>query len=234
MILYVNGDSHTAAAGAAVPYAYANDDIRYVAQGYRPHPENLQASWGMHLSRMLGLGLKCDAEAAGSNDRILRTTREFLATRANLSNPFTVVVIGWTTWESEEWLDEDTNQYVQITAAHTADLPKKWQGQYKLWLGKSDYKQKEAESHDKIWQLHKELEEANITHLFFNSSWHFKFADKLDWNGCYLEPYDPDWSFVEWAKAKKYPQDQLHFKSQAHKHWAELLANRLTPMLSSV
>lgn len=234
MILYTNGDSHAAAAGAAVPYAYANDDIRYVTQGFRPHPDNLQASWSMHLSKMLGLGLKCDAESGSSNDRIIRKTREFLDAMPALGNPYTVMVIGWTSWETEEWVDEDTGEYHQITAAHTVDLPDKWKGRYRLWLNKTEYKQKESECHDKIWQLHLDLDERNIPHLFFNAMWHFQYVDKHDWNDVYLEPYAADWSYVEWAKAHGFIQDKFHFGSEAHRRWAELLAERLTPLLSSV
>ena len=38
MILYVNGDSHAAAAEAAVPHAWAEDDEFFWGLGRRPHP----------------------------------------------------------------------------------------------------------------------------------------------------------------------------------------------------
>jgi len=46
MILYVNGDSHTAAAEAVNAHAFAEDDsaLRYL--GRLPHPDNLAVSWG--------------------------------------------------------------------------------------------------------------------------------------------------------------------------------------------
>jgi hypothetical protein len=44
MILYVNGDSHTAAAEAVNPHAFAEDDSALFYLGRAPHPENLAVS----------------------------------------------------------------------------------------------------------------------------------------------------------------------------------------------
>lgn len=234
MILYVNGDSHAAAAEAVNPHAFANDDIRFVAQGRRPHPDNLQASWGMHLSRLLGLGLKCDAESASSNDRIIRTTNDFLATRRQMGNPYTVIVIGWSTWEREEWYDDESREWVQVTGSGTDHVPEKWKSRYKQWVATGDYRKAESEAHAKIWELHQRLKQENIDHLFFNAMWHFKFVDKLDWEGCYMDPYDPEGSYLEWGKINRFNHTNWHYGPEAHRRWAELLAKRLTPLLTSV
>ena len=77
MILYVNGDSHTAAAEAVSPAAFAEDD-GHPELGRIPHPENLRVSWGQQLANRLNATLVCDAESAASNFRILRTTREWM------------------------------------------------------------------------------------------------------------------------------------------------------------
>ena len=44
MILYVNGDSHTAGAEAVNPYAFAEDDPNLTHLGRLPHPDNLAVS----------------------------------------------------------------------------------------------------------------------------------------------------------------------------------------------
>jgi hypothetical protein len=67
MILYVNGDSHTAAAEAVNQHAFAEDDGQYFYMGRAPHPNNLAVSWGKLLSLSLQVGFKCDAESASSN-----------------------------------------------------------------------------------------------------------------------------------------------------------------------
>ena len=142
MILYVNGDSHTAAAEAVNTYSFANDDIQYVVQGRRPHPDNLAVSWGMRLSKNLGLGLKCDAQTSASNDRIIRTTNEFIDRRGDLGYPYTVVVIGWSTWEREEWWDNEANEWVQVTAAGVDSVPDKWRDRYRSYIANLDYYKK--------------------------------------------------------------------------------------------
>ena len=219
MILYVNGDSHAAGAEAVNTYAFADDDIKYVALGKRPHPDNLNVSWGMRLSKILNLGLNCDAESGSSNDRIIRTTHEFIDRRGNLGYPYTVVVIGWSTWEREEWYDEEENHWCQISAT------------------KADYRQKETEAHSKIYELHQKLRLHQIPHLFFNAQWHFSLTQDsdTDWHGCYLDPYNAEMSYSEWAVINGYGKNRdQYFGPDAHRKWADLLSSRLTPLLQAV
>ena len=69
MILYVNGDSHTAGAEAVNPHAFAEDDGKLFYLGRAPHPDNLAVSWGKLLSLSLSSSFHCDAESASSNAR---------------------------------------------------------------------------------------------------------------------------------------------------------------------
>ena len=128
MILYVNGDSHTAAAEAVNAHAFAEDDPRYNYQGRLPHPDNLAASWGKKLSDAIKTAFVCDAESAASNTRIMRTTRQWL-----LENPTayrnSLVIIQWSTWERQEWLID--NVYYQVNASGIDVVPESHQQQYK-------------------------------------------------------------------------------------------------------
>ena len=127
MILYVNGDSHSAGAEAVNPHAFAEDDRLYWALGRKPHPDNLRASYGCELANLMGAILECDAESASSNDRIFRTTQKYLQTETP-----DYLVIGWTTWEREEWTHND--RVYQVTASGTDTVPKELQTQYKEWV----------------------------------------------------------------------------------------------------
>jgi hypothetical protein len=98
VILYVNGDSHSAGAEAVNTYSFAQDDSLYWNMDREPHPDNLRVSYGCELANMLGAILQCDAESASSNDRIIRTTYKAL----DIVKP-ELVIIGWSTWEREEW-----------------------------------------------------------------------------------------------------------------------------------
>ena len=118
MILYANGDSHTAAAEAVNNHAFAHDESKLIHLGRLPHPENLAHSWGKLLSLALNTGFHCDAESASSNTRILRTTRKWLS---NNSNSQKLVVIQWSTWEREEWLIDGI--YYQVNGSGIDQVP---------------------------------------------------------------------------------------------------------------
>lgn len=218
MILYVNGDSHTAAAEAVNMHAFAEDDTKYFYMGRQPHPDNIQVSWGKLLSLSLQAGFKCDAESASSNDRIIRTTREYLANR-----PLTediLVIIQWSTWEREEWYDEESSQYVQVNASGIDHVPQSWQERYRQYILGINWEQKTQQAHDQIWAFHKELEEQGIPHIFFNGNTDFsKIADQKDWGNSYIEPYNPKGTFsakLEAAGIETVAPNSYHFGKDAH------------------
>lgn len=187
MILYVNGDSHTAAAEAVNPHAFAEDDGRLFYLGRAPHPENLAVSWGKLLSLALNCGLKCDAESASSNARILRTTREYIANSTLYQD--LLVVIQWSTWEREEWLHNGT--YYQVGSSGIDHVPAELQEKYRHFVIGTDWELKTEQAHKEIWQFHKELESKGIKHIFFNGNNDFsKISDQKDWGCNYIGPYD--------------------------------------------
>ena len=50
MILYVNGDSHAAAAEAVNAHSWAEDDSQYFYLGHAPHPDNMAVGWPRRLA----------------------------------------------------------------------------------------------------------------------------------------------------------------------------------------
>ena len=131
MILYVNGDSHAAAAEAVNPHAFAMDDGALFYLGRAPHPDNLSVSWGKLLSLALRSGFHCAAESASSNARILRTTRAWLTEQKNNLQDI-LVVIQWSTWEREEWLHNGV--YYQVGSSGIDDVPQELQERYKQFV----------------------------------------------------------------------------------------------------
>jgi hypothetical protein len=241
MIVYVNGDSHSAGAEAVNHHAFAKDDYMYRALGNQPHPDNLQASYGCCISNELGAVLDCDAQSASSNDRIIRTTEEYLKT-----NRPDLLIIGWATWEREEWLHEGT--YWQINAGGIGfDWPDTFKEQYKPWvieqLEPNVINAKLINWHNKIFQLHQQLLDLKIPHLFFNTYLSFfniqhlthLGADKYNWGYNYVDPYNDESNYYQWLKLNNYKTaypDSYHFKSDAHRAWADFLLlnyiNKLT------
>jgi hypothetical protein len=234
MILYVNGDSHSAGAEAVNAHAFANDDSKFQMLGRKPHPDNLQASYGNLLANKLNSDFYCDAESASSNDRIIRTTKEYLQ-----NNPAPdLIIIGWATWEREEWLHDGV--YWQVNAGGIADdWPKEIKDRYRAWvIEQSDFEvinQKYIDVHRKIHDFHLFLEQAKIPHYFFNTFsdfGHLKVLglEELDWNGCYLEPYNHDYAYYYWLLANGYKttrSDGYHYGADAHAAWADYLYDQI-------
>ena len=219
MILYVNGDSHTAAAEAVNPYAFAEDDSQYFYMGRVAHPDNLAVSWGRLLSLSLRAGFHCAAESASSNTRIIRTTREWLDTR--ISNNDIVIIIQWSTWEREEWLID--NIYYQINASGVDDIPASHQQQYKEYIANIDWQHRTEQAHNDIWNFHKELQAQNIKHVFFNGNNDFsKIQNQKDWKKSYIAPYDPTMTFdavVRRQGFKTVASNSWHFGQEAHSYF---------------
>lgn len=221
MILYANGCSHTAAAEAVVPDAFAVDDGRNGIDR-RPHPLNLAASWCTHLAQDLGMNLVCDAESASSNDRIVRTTREWIQRNSDqLNNTF--MVIQWTTWEREEWLHRGT--WYQVNASGADWLPIELQDRYRQFVIDVNWTEKTQQAHEKIWALHNELNSKQIPHLFYSG--HSTFSDiqkHYTWGKSYLEPYSRAHSYNAILQHNGHkPTKWYHFDAKGHCFWAQYL-----------
>ena len=216
MILYVNGDSHTAAAEAVNPHAWAMDDGNLFHLGRAPHPDNLAVSWGKLLSQTLRASFHCGAEAGGSNARILRITREWLANTPR--NQDLLVIIQWSTWEREEWLIND--EYYQVNASGIDEVPASHQQQYKEFVANLDWAEKTEQAHKDIWQFHQELKQAGIKHIFFNGNNNFSTVKKhLDWGNNYIFPYNPSKTFdaiIRNSGIQTVEPDSWHFGKDGH------------------
>ena len=216
MILYVKGDSNNAAAEAVNAHGFAEDDSQYRRLGRQPHPDNLAVSWGRLLADALRAGFHCGAESASSNDRIIRTTREWLTTQGYDQD--LLVIIQWSTWEREEWFID--NDYYQVNASGIDQIPASHQQQYKEFIANLDWKQKTQQAHNDIWKFHKELEEQGIKHIFFNGNNDFaKIKNQQDWGTSYIGPYDPKQTFDAIIRAKginTVAPDSWHFGKDGH------------------
>jgi hypothetical protein len=224
MILYVNGDSHAAAAECVNPHAWACDDGLYWGMGQQPHPDNLRASFGCELANQLGAVLICEAQSGCSNDRIIRTTRVWIEQNQDILHD-TFLVIQWTTWEREEWLHE--GQYYQVGASGTDSVPLALQEQYRHYIIGLDWPEKTRLAHDQIWRFHLELQSQNIRHVMFNGNTNFETAqNRMDWGNTYIRPYDPTQTYDYVLRNNGFPTvnpASWHFGADAHCFWANYL-----------
>lgn len=217
MVLYVNGDSHSAGHDAG----------------------GLAFSYGQHIANALGAEFTCDALAGCGNDRIIRTTKEYLK-----SNTPDFIIIGWSTWEREEWHHEDKT-YTVAGGGHS-QLPLELQERYKEWVIRLDTSSEqhriEDVAHRKIWQFHLELEEQEIPHLFFNCYSHYFYTHayakpKYPWGNCYLDPYDQNFAYYYWLEKQGFTPSNpkfYHYGPDAHVAWADFLLPKVKKLLTSI
>ena len=226
MILYVNGDSHTAAAEAVNPYAFAGDDGKLEYLNRLPHPNNLAVSWGKQLANALKTVFECGAESASSNTRILRTTRKWLAEHKDQDK---LVIIQWSTWEREEWLIDGT--YYQVNGSGIDIVPKEYQLKYKEYVALLNWQKKTEEAHNQIWDFHQELLNQKVPHIFFNGNNDFsRITDRKDWGANYIGPYDTTMTFdsiIRSAGIETVTPKSYHFGPDGHNQWFRYILNHV-------
>jgi hypothetical protein len=219
MKLYINGDSHTAAAEAVNAHAFAEDDPDLHDLGRLPHPDNFAVSWGNRLAHLMGAHLSCHAESASSNDRILRTTREWLS-----KNTPDLLIIQWSTWEREEWLHEGV--YYQVNASGQDMVPQELQERYRNYVIGTDWPTKTQQAHDLIWAFHLELDQKRIPHVFVNGNNNFSRVTKhQNWRANYIAPYDPSQTFDSMLRQNGFDPHPgtWHFGKDAHSFFAQFM-----------
>ncbi len=209
MILYVNGDSHSYGQDAGGP----------------------KFSYGQRLADHLKAEFVCHARSGASNARIIRTTREYLA-----NNKPDFIIIGWSTWEREEW--EFNGYYFDVNGSGHQVLHKDLENRYKEWVvtTATNWRAHEQTAHKTIWEFHQELEQMNIPHLFFNCYSYFEIIGagaypKHDWSNSYLAPYDKTQTYYYWLESQGYKPSNpafFHYGPDAHRAWANFLLTKLT------
>lgn len=223
MLLLINGDSHSAGAECVNTHCFAEDDSKYFMQGRRPHPDNLVKSFGYLLAKPLQRGLVCLAEAGSSNDRIIRTTRDYL----DRATEEVLVIIGWSTWERQEW--KIKGEYYQLGSSGQDHLPESHHDKYKQWVtAQPRWEDVTKHAHEDIWVFHQELVEHNVRHVFFNGNSHFSDIrdDRKDWGINYIAPYDYTQTYDYWlqSQAHNYVRaGSMHYGPDAHQAWKKKL-----------
>ena len=198
MILYVNGDSHSHA---------------------------MQLQLNEKFSSIVADAIEYDvlnaAQGGASNARIMRTTREYLD-----NNIPDLILIGWTTWEREEWQYQD--QYYNVNSSGHDPLPTDLQQLYKHWVIEQTADTLYAKSqhwHNEIFKLHSELVQKNIKHVFFNCMYNFfQTNNQQDWSTNFIGPYDNNSSYYWWLTQQGFQADSwYHFGADGHRAWATRL-----------
>lgn len=229
-MIYVNGDSHSAGAEIIPGICFAQDDPRFLTYGRRAHPEAIIETYGYRVSSALNQGFFCEAESGSSNDRILRTTKSFIEQTKNKKD--LMVIIGWSTWEREEW--KDSKDFVQVTSSGTDSVPEHMAEDYKHWVLNQTVKEldkKTALWHDKIYDFHMELRDMEIKHTFFNTYMYFDEIcvpkeKQKDWHNQFVNPYDENFCMYYYLKQQgidTVSNKSYHFGIDGHIEWTKVI-----------
>ena len=246
MSVFVNGDSHSAGAEIIEDYCFAEDDPNYKNLGRQAHPGAVPLTYGFKLGQALKIEMFfIEAESASSNARILRTTQKhinllvpWLENKSSEQREEEVIIVGWSSWEREEWKDASDN-YVQVTASGTDSVPEEFGDRYKQWIidqTPAVIKEKCEHWHDQIWNLHQQLVDEDIRHIFFNSYNHFDVEDQRDWGNNYVNPYEQSGTYYHWLQEQGFKTvrpDSQHYGADGHAAWSKFLLPWLTSKESS-
>jgi len=203
MILYVNGDSNSSSHGKF---------------------------WTEQLKTHLACDMVNEAKDGGSNPRILRKTIEFFNEHVQNACDY-FVVIGWTSWEREEWFYQD--KYYQVNASGRDQVSDELKEKYMHWVADKDaisQVDKSKKLHQEIIDLHCFLKKLNVKHLFFNALMPFQHEAlynsdlRFDWGNNFIGPYENDLSYFWYLKKQGYQPDACyHYNQAAQICWGKFL-----------
>lgn len=224
MKIFFNGDSHT-----------SGSELYYPTQD----------AYSYKLAKMLGADEVINPAIGGaSNDRILRTTEQYLR-ECEVNNDYPdFIVIGWTEPSRTDWFVNGKYHSTfsqELTPDETNEIDRERAIYHSGIWGQPEIRNIMAKYyHDKIYDLHKRLEFLNIPHLFFmgvcsfdfdtsperfpDSPIYNNFMINYDWSNCFWKPYEKAGSFMEWGRTNNYEiTPHHHLKEQGHNDFAHIL-----------
>jgi hypothetical protein len=225
MKIFFNGDSHT-----------SGSELYFPTQDAYPY----------QLAKLLdGEIVGNPAVGGASNDRILRTTEEYLRDCERTNEYPDLIVIGWSEPTRLDWFVN--GKYESLYSEDFPPVESHKVNDTRATHFSQDWRHTSIEyvmtqyHHEKIFNLHQHLEYLKIPHLFFNAVNSFNtlieknkpFAGDLhnyeffkhEWNDCFWNPYeDEDGSFRTWGLKKGYAETKwYHLSEDAHADFAQTL-----------
>jgi len=209
--LYVNGDSHTAGT-------------------YLDRSQNYESCFASVLARELDLHYENHSLAGGSNQRIIRTSKQHLT---QMDPEDTAVLIGWSDTFRTEWFID--NEWVQIAPGDLYEIKHGTVGrmhkQYvsTIWDSRFDvtHLNRAIEQQYMIKEFSEWLSERGFKHLFLHGKGSFfkepkKFEIEWEPNPWLMrQPYNYIHSFCDHSEAQGHTPDMwYHFGPEAHRDYA--------------
>lgn len=226
MLIYFNGDSNTAGTELEDP----------AVQGFAGK-----------LAKKLGASKIINHAIPGaSNDKILRTTEAYLRDCANEKQYPDLIVIGWSEPGRVDWYyngEYNSLNRLDVMISQNVKTDVNRYNYWQMYQGHNfDYNYQMCKYYNtRIHNLHLELTDLNIPHVFFNalvsltnntdknkmmlSPQHGPFWE-LDWNDCYRWPYDGGHAMCDYAIKGGHTEltpGQRHYGELFQEEWAQIL-----------
>jgi len=165
----------------------------------------------------------------GASNYWIQTHVEYFLSDETWS-PDTFLLIGWTSWEREEWPWLYSN--ISVCGGPDFGVPAAMKARYEQWKSTltRDYMHACLEIwHERIYQVHEQLHERGVPHLFWTTYDNFKdLEDHRNWHGAFYRPYDPYGCMSKWFEANNVQAvagDPFHYGVDGHQAWGVELAN---------
>ena len=245
--LYVNGDSWTAGNGVLDDPAFDN-----LTKMQKTKVNLYNYAWPVYLAEGLGIDeLVNDSIGGGSNDRIVRTTIDFILSRSPEERKNVLVVVGWTTVNrSEIFISLDPPFSSGWRRFNVAQLPLSDRDVPLAMLPELDKYREFAASYlynefnalevfcRQVSLLRRFLEVHQVKHLFFsaltNATSIFNVKENSDRLQRYLDEIrgpnilDLGYTFANYVYDNNLPRAKCHHPLiESHKAWAERLKTEL-------
>jgi hypothetical protein len=174
------------------------------------------------FSRQFSESFSCWAKNGASNYWIENHIDYFLADAR--WEPDTMLFVGWTSFEREEWPWLYNN--ISVCGGPDFGMPEPMKARFNEWkttLTGEYYRKMTQLWHDRIYAMHLKLRERKISHLFWTTYNNFNTIDNhQDWHGNFYKPYDPNGCMAKYFESKNIlanDGDPFHYGADAQAAW---------------
>jgi len=182
---------------------------------------------GPVFSKQMGQDFKCWSKNGASNYWIESHIEYFLA--ESQWDPDTMLFVGWTSFEREEWPWLYSN--ISVCGGPDFGIPEQMKARFNQWkttLTGEYYRRMTQFWHDRIYAMHLRLRERGIPHLFWTTYNNFDtIADQHNWHGNFFQPYNENGCmsrYIESSGVRAFDNDPFHYGPEAHAMWATALS----------
>jgi len=179
------------------------------------------------FSRQFAESFSCWAKNGASNYWIENHIDYFLADPR--WEPDTMLFIGWTSFEREEWPWLYNN--ISVCGGPDFGMPEPMKAKFNDWkttLTGEYYRKMTQLWHDRIYAMHLKLRERGVPHLFWTTYNNFDtITNRQDWHGNFYKPYDPAGCMAKYFESKNIlanAGDPFHYGADAQAAWGTELA----------